>query len=501
MTLKPTILAVFLVLAPSMMRAQTVKTFEGVDASEVSQPTYEVDNTGAVGTKQYMEWVNSYYQAFSKTSPYTAVWSSPQNGDTPWENAGQSNCYGAGGGEATVTFDHLASRWVIAKRAGPGTNVYYYCIAVSNTDDLTSPTLAWYTYQFDITSALGTNTAGNVYYPDYPKLGTWLDGYYASFDLEDPNNSYQEIGVVACVFDRTNILIDAPARTQQCFSNPSPIPPSGSLYLAHSLMPADIEGLTAPESGRHEFFVSIQNPPADGKTLTSTKLNMWSFHVNWTTPTLSTFTKSQITVPSYEPGCYDVTDPVDTFCVTEPSSKTTGNYVDSIGDRLTPRFAFRKFSGYDSFLVSHTVQVGTGTNQQTGIRWYELRGSSGTPTLYQDGTVSNGSTLYRFVPSIAQDSAGNAGVGYSVSSGSVHPGIRAATWSLPNKTAPVEIALYNGVGDDDNSEHWSNLSSMTVDPSDDCTFWYVNQYYQANETGTEMNWDTRISYFKESSCN
>ena len=154
MTLKPTILAVFLVLAPSMMRAQTVKTFEGVDASEVSQPTYEVDNTGAVGTKQYMEWVNSYYQAFSKTSPYTAVWSSPQNGDTPWENAGQSNCYGAGGGEATVTFDHLASRWVIAKRAGPGTNVYYYCIAVSNTDDLTSPTLAWYTYQFDITSAL-----------------------------------------------------------------------------------------------------------------------------------------------------------------------------------------------------------------------------------------------------------------------------------------------------------------------------------------------------------
>jgi len=145
--------------------------------------------------------------------------------------------------------------------------------------------------------------------------------------------------------------------------------------------------------------------------------------------------------------------------------------------------------------------VGTGTNQQTGIRWYELRGSSGTPTLYQDGTVSNGSTLYRFVPSIAQDSAGNAGVGYSVSSGSVHPGIRAATWSLPNKTAPVEIALYNGVGDDENSEHWSNLSSMTVDPSDDCTFWYVNQYYQANETGTEMNWDTRISYFKESSCN
>ena len=122
-----------------------------------------------------------------------------------------------------MTFDRLASRWVIAKRAGPSTNVYYYCIAVSSTDDLTSPTLTWFTYEFNVTSALGVNASGNVYYPDYPKLGTWLDGYYVSFDLEDPNNEYQEIGVVACVFDRTNIIINAPARTQQCFSNPSPV--------------------------------------------------------------------------------------------------------------------------------------------------------------------------------------------------------------------------------------------------------------------------------------
>src|ERR1700677_4404713 len=104
MTLRPTVLAAFLVLAPSLMRAQSVKTFEGIDASEVSSPLYETDNTGAVGTLQYMEWVNSYYQAFSKTSPYTAVWSSPQKGDEPWEIAGLSNCYGSGGGEATVTF-------------------------------------------------------------------------------------------------------------------------------------------------------------------------------------------------------------------------------------------------------------------------------------------------------------------------------------------------------------------------------------------------------------
>jgi len=42
---------------------------------------------------------------------------------------------------------------------------------------------------------------------------------------------------------------------------------------------------------------------------------------------------------------------------------------------------------------------------------------------------------------------------------------------------------------------------MTVDPTDGCTFWYVNQYYKANEIGTLTNWDTRIANFKLPTCN
>jgi len=157
------------------------------------------------------------------------------------------------------------------------------------------------------------------------------------------------------------------------------------------------------------------------------------------------------------------------------------------------RFAYRNFGTYQSWLVSQTVQVGTGTNQQTGVRWYELRGSTGNPTLYQSGTVTNGNSLYRFTPSIAQDQSANAVVGYSVSSSSVHPAIRAAYWNLGTTGAtPTEITLENGSGDEENSNHWGNLTSMTVDPTDDCTFWYVNQYYQQDETGTEINWNTRI---------
>ncbi len=485
-------------LFPLAVRAQTVSSFEGIDASEVSDPGFEIDSNGAVGTLQYMQWVNSYYEAFTKTTG-APVWSSAQNGDTPWEEAGMSNCYGTGGGEGTITFDRIASLWVIARRASQANNSYYYCVAISNTANLSSSSLKWYTYQFVLTSHLGVNSHGDVYYPDWPRFGTWADGYYVTFDLEDPDNNYQEIGVLACALDRTNMIVNSTARAMQCFSNPSPIPTNGALYLSHSLIPADIDSTTAPPVGRHEYFVSIQNPTANGKATTSNKLNLWNFSVNWTTPKSSTFTESQLTVTTYEPGCYDATEPSDTFCVTEPSSGTTGNYVDSIGDRLMPRMPYHNFGTYESFLVSHTIQVGTGSNQQTGIRWYELRGS-GNPTVYQSGNVSNGSTLYRFVPSIAQDSAGNAGVGYSASGGAVHPGIRAAYWSLSSKTSPTEILLQNGTADEENSNHWGNITSMTVDPSNGCTFWYEDQYYQRNETGANINWNTRISNFTLANC-
>lgn len=489
-------MAVLALAVPCLVNAQTVTSFEGMDASQISGPGFDVDPNGAVGTKQYMEWINTSYQAYDKTS-FAPVWASPQNGDTPWQNSNMQNCYGQGGGDGIVTFDRMASRWVIARRASNLGN-YYYCVAVSNTDDLSSATLAWFTYGFALNSVLSTNSLGHVYWPDWPRFGTWIDGYYVSFVLQDPDNVYQNIGVVACAMDRTNMIIGGTARNMQCFSDPKPIPPSGALYLSHSLIPADAEGSTAPPTGRHEYFLSIQNPPNDGKTTTSTKLNLWNFHVNWKTPSLSTFTKSKLTVTSYTPGCYDLTQPAMTNCVNQPSSATSGWFLDSVGDRLMPRMAYRNFGTYQSFLVSQTVQVTPGTNQQTGIRWYELRGS-GIPTIFQSGTVTSGTTVYRFMPSIAQDKVGNAAAGYSVSGNNTHPGIRAAYWSLPNKTAATEINVKTGVGDEENSGRYGDYTSMTVDPADDCTFWYVNQYYLANEI-TTVNWDTRISYFKLSTC-
>jgi hypothetical protein len=473
--------------------AQTVTSFEGIDASQLASPEYDVDPNGAVGTKQFMQYVNLSYQAFDKVT-FVPVWSTPQLVSTPFRQNGLTICE-AISGDGMIIFDRLASRWVIAGHTGTENN-YQYCVAISNTDDLTSSTLAWYTYDIPLNPYLGKNAEGNVYFPDWPKIATWPDAYYVAIDLNDINQNYREVGIVACALDRTNMLIGGTPNTPQCFNVNSPL--SDGIYLGHSLIPADVDGTTAPPVERDEYMVSIENPVIDNTTTTSSTFNLWDFHVNWSNPALTTFTQSAVSVAPYTPGCYDVLSPVQTVCVPEPSTSSTKEYIDSVGDRFMPRFAYRNFGSYESFLFSHDVSVST-TSTQTGIRWYEMRGP-GTPTVYQDGTISPDSTNYRFIPSIAEDSFGNAAAGYSISSKSTHPSLNASWFSLTNPAPPIEFTLYDGTADQENTWHWGSYDSMTVDPVDGCTFWYVNEYYPVNQTGTLINWHTRIANFQLPGC-
>ncbi len=474
--------------------AQTVTTFEGIDASQVPHPESDADPNGAIGTKQFMEWTNVNYQAYDKVT-FAPVWSSPQPGPTPFINNGVTTCSNLNPGDGVIIFDNMASRWVLAGHS-PGPN-YYYCIAVSSTDDLSSANLKWYTYSFPLNSFLGTNAQGTTYFPDWPKLGAWPDGYYVGMDLGDPNNGFLDVAMMACAFDRTNMLIGAAANTPQCFVEPSPTPTSP--YLAHSPEPADVQGSTAPPAGSPEYLVAIQNPVIDGVTNTSTSINLWQFHVDWTNPANTTLIQNSVPVTAYIPGCYSTSSPGNTQCVPQATTGTTGQHIDSVGDRMMFHFSYRNFGDYQSYLASHTVQVAAGTRTQTGIRWYELRGN-GIPTVFQSGTLRPDTTLFRFMPSIAQDQSGNAAVGYSVSSSSTHPGMSASYWNLPAETAPTEISLFSGSGDEQNGNLWGDYSALTVDPVGGCAFWYVNEYLGANETGSSVIWKTRISTFSVPGC-
>ena len=45
---------------------------------------------------------------------------------------------------------------------------------------------------------------------------------------------------------------------------------------------------------------------------------------------------------------------------------------------------------------------------------------------------------------------------------------------------------------------WGDYSTLSVDPTDDCTFWYTTEYYSTSSLG---NWTTRIGSFKFPGCN
>jgi len=473
----------------------SVHSLEGIDASQLGgRAGFNVGANGAVGTKQYLEWVNTFYQGYDKTT-LQPVYRSPVAGNTPWYgNPNTPDCSG-GAGDVVILFDHLASRWIIARHQGQ--NPYFYCVAVSNTDDLTASDFGWYGYELALNPLLGQNSQGVTYFPDYAKIATWPDAYYATFDLQDVSNKYQIVGTLVCAFDRLNMLNGDPSRTPQCFRYPNV--PTGSVFLAHSLLPADIDGTNPPPVGTPESFISIQNP--SGLATTSNTLNLWQFHVDWTTPANSTFMgPTPLAVNTYTPGCYSVSNPTNTVCVPEPSTASTHNPIDSVGDRLMHRFAFRQFLGsspYQSYLISHTVRVGTTTNQATGIRWYEYRPGGG---IVNSGTIFPGAANYRFMPSIAQDQVGNLAVGYSMSGAAMHPSIKASYLSLPQGSTATEFAIRNGSADEQNRPNWGAFSSMTVDPVDDCTFWYVNEYFAVNQIGSNVTWQTRIANFKIPTC-
>jgi hypothetical protein len=412
------------------------------------------DTVGAVGTTQYVQVVNVGLAVFDKTSNKTPIYG-PVPTSTLWSGFG-GQCETDNDGDAVVVFDKAAQRWIISQFA-VGTTPYLQCVAVSQTSDATK---GWYRYAFSY---------GSVF-PDYPKMGVWPDAYYETFNMFTGNTFS---GSKLCAYDRSKMLTGA-AATQQCFQLSSSF---------GGVLPSDLDGSTAPPSGSPNFMLNFG----------TNSLNLWKFHVDWGTPANTTLTgPASIPVASFTPACNGGA------CIPQPG---THQALDSLADRLMFRLAYRNFGTFQSLVVNHSVQIGSGKrNVYSGVRWYELRDPNGTPTVFQQGTFAP-DTNFRWMGSIAQDKLGNIAVGYSVSSSSVAPSIR-YTGRLVNDAAgtlQAEASLFAGTGSQSgqNLDRWGDYSAMTVDPSDDCTFWYTNEYLKA--TGA-FNWSTRIGSFKFATC-
>ena len=257
-----------------------------------------------------------------------------------------------------------------------------------------------------------------------------------------------------------------------CFQNP----PSVS-----SLLPANLDGATLPPAGEPNFMLGIA---------TSSTMNLYRFHADFANPSRSTFTGRSVNVAPFSEICARAKS---ISCIQEPRP---GELVDGLSDRLMFRLAYRNFGDHESLVANHTVKGGL----LAGVRWYELRDPNGNPQVYQQGTVVDPNTDF-WLGSAAQDKAGNIAVGFSASSNYLDPSIfvvgRNAADPLGSMQGPVILAGGTGVQLNQSYNRWGDYSSMAIDPSDDCTFWYTQEYYTASAA---FNWTTRISAFKFDGC-
>ena len=405
------------------------------------------DTEGTVGATQYVQWVNTSFAIFNKSTG--ALIAGPTAGNTLWSGFG-GGCQTNNDGDPIVLYDKLAQRWIFSQFS-VSTTPYLQCIAVSTTSDATG-TYNRYSFQYSN-------------FDDYPKMGVWPDAYYETFNMFAGGTTF--VGADACAYNRSAMLAGTSA-TQVCFQQGTSV---------GGLLPSDLDGTTAPPAGSPNYMLYFG----------TNNLNLYKFHVDFTTPTNSTFTgPTVINVAAFSPLCGGGT------CVPQPS---TTQQLDSLADRLMYRLAYRNFGTHESLVVNHSVVAGSGG----GIRWYEIQNPSGTPVVAQQSTFAPDSN-YRWMGSVAMDQSGDLAVGYSVSSSALSPSIRFAgrVPTDPSGTLESEINIVSGSGSQTGSlSRWGDYSAMQVDPVDDCTFWFTEEYMKT--TGS-FNWNTRIANFKFPSC-
>jgi hypothetical protein len=408
------------------------------------------DTNGSVGKRHYVQWVNTGLAIFEKATPHKLVLG-PIEGNLIWRGFG-GNCENFNDGDPIVLYDKMADRWLLTQFAVSGTP-FSQCIAVSTTDDPTG-TYARYEYQF-------------MDFNDYPKFGAWPDAYYGTFNMFNGNNFK---GAKACAFERDKMLAGQTAR-MICFD----------VANEGGVLPADLDGATLPPMGAPNYHLDIG----------SNQLNLWKFHVDWVNPASSTFTgPTAVKTAPFEIACRNAANPGE--CVTQPKA---AELLDTLSDRLMFRLAYRNFTDHEALVVNHAVVAGTAS----GVRWYEIRNPGGTPNVFQQGTYAP-DAAFRWMASIAMDKAGNMLMGYSVSSKKIFPSIRFTGRSVsdpPNQMA-VEQSAVPGKGSQTNPERWGDYASMSIDPTDDCTFWFSTQYLA---TTGKFNWVTSIVPVKFPTCN
>jgi hypothetical protein len=423
--------------------------FDGIGASNgYSVLLAPPDTVGAAGTTQYVQWVNTSFAVFDKETGKSLY--GPASGNTIWRGFG-GKCEAANEGDPVVLFDAASKRWIMSQFS-VRTPPYMQCVAVSTTEDAAGQ-YARYAYRFPA-------------FNDYGKFGVWGDGYYATFNIFKATFDR----TTACAIDRQAALAALKALLV-CFDIPKKF---------RGILPVDAQSPNVPSTNTPGLFVGLDVD----------SLVLWRFAVNWSDPAKSKVIGPQVipVAPFDQALCNG-----DQACVPQ---KGTRDKLDTLGDRLMYRAAYSDLGTRQAIIVTHSVNVGSANELRSGVRWYELNVQGSDLNLAQQGTLA-ASNRWRWMSSAAVDRAGNMLLGYSASSPNEFPSIWFAGRRASDPPGQLlgETAVRIGANAQP-GERWGDYSSMTVDPSDGCTFWFTGQYIDA----THFGWSTFIARTRFTEC-
>src|SRR5262245_26815958 len=448
------------------------QNFEGVgNVNGVLPP----DTQGDVGPNNYVQMINLSFAIYNKQG---SLLFGPAPNTALWQGFG-GPCETFNGGDPITIYDEAANRWFMSQLAYPGgAQGFHACIAVSATPD---PTGAYHRYDFLYSSTLLN---------DYPKFGIWNDAYYMTANDFLNGQTFASAGVQA--YERDKMIAGLPANVVTFH-----IGDATGKY--QNLLPADAEGQALgfnPPAGAPAPFIQFDDD-AFGFSPTD-RLLMWDFHVDWANPANSTFGVGA----DHAPNRFLQTDPFDAnlcnfnrSCIPQPG---TGVGLDAFGDRLIQRLSYRNFGDHQGMALNQAVDVNG--QDHAGIRWYQLTNPGSGWSIAGQGTYAPDSDN-RWMGSAALDASGDLAVGYSVSSSSTFPSIRAAgrlAGDPAGQLAQGESQMVAGTGSQTHPlSRWGDYASLQLDPTDGCTYWFTTEYLQQTSVA---DWHTRIGSFKFPSC-
>jgi len=420
----------------------TLKNFAGQNSG-----SYPPDTNGSVNSDYYFQVVNKTYAIYNKSDGSVAA------GPSDLNSIFNSSLPGAGcnDGDPIVLWDEKANKWFYSEFSLCGSNDYML-IAVSQTDD---PTGAWWSWSFDVDDT-----------PDYMKFGIWRDGYYMATNTSSGNDVY--------VFDRATMITGGSNPTMIGFDNPNR--PS-TFDGFHCVLPLDNDGDWAA-SGTPGQFITIAD---DGQSNPNDALYIYELDADWGTPANSTFSRTQ----TLNVNAFDGNFTGDWNNIPQ---KGTSQKLDGLSTILMFRAQYRNFGSTQRLVVAHAIAE---ASDEAALRWYELENTGSGWSIRQQSTY-NPDNVSRWNMSIAMNGNKEIAIGYSVSNANMYPGIRyigqssTANVSANNTLDIAETVIWDGTKSQTSYNRWGDYCTMSVDPSDDNTFWFTSEYMGSSTHGTRI---------------